>query len=73
MAFATERSLASSDAALPSPFDKSVVPFALLPLASSALCPFGLFFAFIFCLECGGLAAALRLMDRHKFMGRSHG
>jgi hypothetical protein len=73
VAFATERSLASTDAALPSPLDKSVVPFALLPLASSALCPFGLFFAFIFYLECGGLAAALRLMDRYKFISRSRG
>src|SRR6267143_5957042 len=46
-AFATESSLASSDAALPIPLNKIVRPFAPLPLTSSAPCPFGLFFGFI--------------------------
>jgi hypothetical protein len=45
--FATESSLASSDAALPIPLDEIVVPFALLVFARSAPCRFGLCFGFI--------------------------
>src|SRR4029077_15726963 len=47
LAFATESSLASTDAALPIPLDKIVRPLGPLPLASSAPWPFGLFFAFM--------------------------
>src|ERR1700738_2249448 len=46
-AFATERSLASTDAALPIPFNEIVLPLAPLLFASSAPWPFGLFFEFI--------------------------
>src|SRR6266404_2173076 len=46
-AFATESSLASSDAALPIPLNEIVPPFAPLPFASGAPCPFGLFLEFI--------------------------
>src|SRR5260370_10326825 len=63
-AFATESSLASTDAALPIPLNEVVLPFAPLPFARSAPCPFGLFFEFIclcprlahrLILECGSL------------------
>src|SRR5579859_3636463 len=46
-AFATGSSLASTDAAPPIPLDKIAPPFARPPLASSAACPFGLFFGFM--------------------------
>ena len=46
-AFATERSLASTDAALPIPFNEIVLPLEPLLFASSAPWPFGLFFEFI--------------------------
>jgi hypothetical protein len=47
VAFATESSLASSDAALPIPLDETVPEFALPLLASNAPCPLGLFLEFI--------------------------
>src|SRR5258706_5761426 len=47
VAFATESSLASTDAARSSPLNEIVRPFAPLPFASSAPCPFGLFFELI--------------------------